>query len=762
VRRLPLLSPPQRETLLTLSTAVLGLSIGIALYPVWLRPAPIGQLPGYMTSVHYDARAPMRFFLGVVVLTFLAPLALRPVVRLLSRPDTRAWSRNGAATAGLVALWYVSISRNVLWTAVPASLAIAIFAALRRVDLRFTKRDALLIPTVGAVFLALADLTAAPMEQVAVWAVAIVIGLRVALVFIRPGAGLAASLCFSAAPLAIMLESPFLARDQRHAGWPALAVVILTPLILRLTLDDAPATRRRIRTVVVLAVYPLAAFGYATATSVVSAEGKPRVEFFEDAQHLAPAGEILHGEKPYRDIIPPHGLIQDGLLDAIILGHEPPTIGRVLRTRGTIGALMAIATYVLATAIARSPDIGFIAVFVTHLLGYGSTSVRFLPWMIAVGLIAMAAGRKSTLLFGLSGAATILAGLTSVETGCYAIVALAVAVARVPGDGSRRRHAMTAAAIGVAGAAACASLAMIIRGYFVDFLRVTFREILTLGPVYSLTAFTPPPALDRQFPEVLTAIFDRTAMHYCIWIATLSGLAVFSARGTRARGQRRSRYDALVVLATSIVISGISYAERHHLYFAFLVPSLLVSVAWLLLRSRSSATRITAYALILIIATLSGVSSHFAISAWLRRWRGGPLDPGWTAIDLPRGQGAWFRDDNVATIAAVKGYIDKNFASDDTFFDLTSRPMLYFLLDRDIPVRQLEAAFYEAEDRQREVIARIQLNPHVRAALVPPPNDSRALDGVSARIRAPLVWKFLQENFQPDFQSGDVVIWKRR
>jgi len=51
----------------------------------------------------------------------------------------------------------------------------------------------------------------------------------------------------------------------------------------------------------------------------------------------------------------------------------------------------------------------------------------------------------------------------------------------------------------------------------------------------------------------------------------------------------------------------------------------------------------------------------------------------------------------------------------------------------------------------------------VRAAIVPlPENDQSGVDLVGNDVRAPLVWKYLQEHFEPDFQEGAVVIWKRK
>ncbi|HET7435330.1 MAG TPA: hypothetical protein VFN10_11545, partial [Thermoanaerobaculia bacterium] len=90
----------------------------------------------------------------------------------------------------------------------------------------------------------------------------------------------------------------------------------------------------------------------------------------------------------------------------------------------------------------------------------------------------------------------------------------------------------------------------------------------------------------------------------------------------------------------------------------------------------------------------------------------------------------------------------------------TNRAILFYFLRRDNPVRYVETANYETEERQRQVIAAIAGNPKVKAVLVPLPGGT-AVDNVPNDVRAPLVWKYLQENFHPDFAEGDVVFWRR-
>jgi hypothetical protein len=127
----------------------------------------------------------------------------------------------------------------------------------------------------------------------------------------------------------------------------------------------------------------------------------------------------------------------------------------------------------------------------------------------------------------------------------------------------------------------------------------------------------------------------------------------------------------------------------------------------------------------------------------------------------PRARGAYWFEHDVVTVRAAGAYIDR-LAPGETFVDFTNHDLLYFLFDRYCPIRQPEVAFYEREDLQREVISRIERDPHVVAALVPPFPEYGSVDNVPNAVRAPLVWNYLQTHFRPDYQEGNVVFWRRK
>src|ERR1700738_4451901 len=97
----------RRDLLLRLAAAIWGFAIAISLLPLWLGPPYPGQLPGFALALGFDARAPMRFVLGLMLIPLLWTLALRPWIAILAREGTRAWARNAFASAAFGILWFV-------------------------------------------------------------------------------------------------------------------------------------------------------------------------------------------------------------------------------------------------------------------------------------------------------------------------------------------------------------------------------------------------------------------------------------------------------------------------------------------------------------------------------------------------------------------------------------------------------------------------------------------------------------------------------
>jgi hypothetical protein len=616
------------------------------------------------------------------------------------------------------------------------ALFVIAFVALRNVDEHFTRHDVILVPAFLTILIALMDLFPwRGLDLYVIGAAALTIAVRL---LVRD------PLRFALAPLALLLQAPFLSWEQRHLGWPSLAIAIVTPFVVR------PRDRRRWRAIIAFVIYPLAAYSYTLTTNLSAAEGKPRVNFFEDTHSLLPASEMLRGELPYRDIIPGHGLLEDGLVDFLGMRSRGATYGSAIKARSTIGALNSVAIYALAAAASGSPEAGLLAWLFGAFTGTAPATLRTVPALFALALtVAAARRRKPRLLFG-AGILSVVAGLTSLDFAAYTFITLIVAVLRF----RPRVTALRAAAGGIAVAVTLLLIGLVSFGILGAFIGTTFFEIPKLGPGYAMDVFEAPDAMRelRRFPEALAAILDRASFLYFVWIGALLFVAVAIAQ------RARRRIEPLLLIAFWIVICAGSYAERHHLHFQVAVGALLVTATLSLFRARQ---RALAIALTIVLVIIAQPTTHTAVLSMLRKGHG-PLTDVFVEIGIPRAQGALFAKWDVAVVDSVKRWTDASLAKDETFFDFTNRGILYFLLDRDAPIRQVEVPQYETDEAQREVIAAIERNPRVRAALVPVAPASATIDSVPNAVRAPLVWQYLETHFEPAFVEGDVAIWRRK
>jgi hypothetical protein len=733
------------ELVISGAFAVWGLTIAIALITFWTRPAPAGQLPGAATALGFDAHGPFRWIAGLMLLPMLVPLALRPVARRLSAG--RAWARNSVIAAVLVTLWIVTTYRHVGWAIVPCAVVVAICSFLRERDLRFTRSDAVLFPAFLTTLLGVIDVGGLSINCSVLVAALVVFVVRVGVAFIPSQSPPA--LAFVLAPLALVLQTGFFARDQRYFGWHALAIVVVTPLLMRAFVRIPEA---RLRRLLVLCVYPLALYAYTNAMSLETAEGKPRVNFFEDGHSLLPASEYLAGERPYRDILPAHGLGEDGGFDALAMKLGGASVGTRWRARLIAGNLVSIALYALAFAAMGSAEGALFAVLLSVMTGGYTAALRLIVPILTLALIAVAVRRRRPRLLFWAGVGAVVSAIVSLDYGAFTTIVLIVAVVRMRRQDAGGPAGWKPALLGLL-AAVPFFIGLAVFGIFDDFLRGTFVETIGVAPAYTLEMFTLAPKMQdlRAFPDVLAVALDRTVFLYVAWCAIAVVVGVMIAR------RPRRRYEAVLLLGVWTVVSAISYAERHHTRFGMFAAVLFVFVILRLLRRRS-ALAIPAIAAAIVLAA---PTTHMAVVGWMRHSRG-PIEPDWVEInDLPRARGAFFHERDARFTESVRKYLSLSLAPDETFFDFTNSGILYFLTRRDCPIREYEVAFYETDAGQREVIRRIEANPKVRAALVSP--DPRfTIDGIPNATRAPLVWQYLQDHFTPDFQEGEVVMWRRK
>ncbi|HEX3580849.1 MAG TPA: hypothetical protein VH087_03745, partial [Thermoanaerobaculia bacterium] len=691
------------------STAVFGLTLAIALAPyLQLRARPDDPLSALKVAGYRPAGSMLQFLLAVL-LTALFAIAGERVARLLAEHTWAPECYSIALLAAPLTLMYYGNWHHVLLVGVVAA-AIVVF---RRHDPHFTIGDVILIPAFLSCYIAFLD-TNFGHTPVAT-ALRAAIAIFVVRVIARSSDG------FVFTPLALLAEAGWLPRMT--GGIIAAVVLLVIPLVWHwLAVHCAQCTVRR-----ALIAYPLIALLYPLALL----HGTPPYTFsiFEDSHSLPVATEMMRGERPYRDIVPTHGLVSDGVIDWLGMKAGHGSLDTVRRTRLILGVAGSLATYLLTLAATGSAELALLGAFLAMLLA-PDTAIWLRPPVAIFALAATVAAvrLRSRRWFIVAGALVVIAWLFSVDFALYsAVVALFAAF---------RMRALRALGIGVAAAAIPLLLLFALFGFAGDFLRVTFVELPATHSAYFHYPLSLPEVL--RSPAILHHLTSDEAIYAVLWV-----IALIAACAALARSPFRSRRgDAVWLIAVWMVVATASWVERGNNYFHVAMMPFVVAALYILARR----SRPAAIALTIAIVLLAQPFRHVIT-----------LIPELHAIQAP----PLFDERADRSIRAAR-HFDATLAKGETFVDFSNAAITYSLLGRDCPLRYVEAANYQPEAMQRDVIRTIEQNQHIRAALIAFPGTDSWVDGVPNQNRAPLVWAYLQKNFAPSFNEDGVEFWRRR
>jgi len=532
---------------------------------------------------------------------------------------------------------------------------------------------------------------------------------------------------------------------SREAAVAAIALPVLTCALGRRR--SGSARFRRALTAGVLLPGSIMAFA---AGAVL---GAPTVaDIFEDGHALLPASEYLRGELPYRDVVPGHGLLSDGLFHAAGMKALGDDYRGFARASKLLGVFFWPSFYAIGLAATANPATAFCMEALSFAVFPQFSFPRLIAsaFTLALALYASRTGRTGAWLA--CGAAIVVTFFFTVDFATYSAAAALTALLISRGD--RRRSALAAVG-GACAAAAAAAVALGAFGLLRGFARTTFVYLPSLLPAYA-----------QGFPSlpVVPGALDETPavpMPFFYGLIALSVILLGAELPSGGRISDRAR-AALPVLAW-IVASMLSVAERRHVgYTSYLIPAALVLLArWLWapgterpLRALAASGALAAVLVahrpvdLFTFATLAIQSPPSPPD------RSGPLD------EPRRARGAFFRlDDRTLVRKTAEMMRRAGFRDGDTWLDFGNAPGLYFLFERPCPIRYYEPAFYESEEAQREVVDAIDRNPHVRAALII--GSYAPVDGIPNAVRAPHVDRYLREHFRPFLVEDGVEFWLR-
>jgi hypothetical protein len=491
-------------------------------------------------------------------------------------------------------------------------------------------------------------------------------------------------------PTTLLIYLAILYKHPRTTFVIALALAAaLTPLLNRIP------NRRR------LPLYALFVFSY----PLLLLRRPLPLDFYEDGHELVIASELARGERPYTDVVPVHGLLSDGGLDWLVM-EAGGDLQAILEMKLVVSCLNLLAIFCIAFAATGSADLALLAAMLSVMLIPTATIwIRTIPALFALACIAAAVRLRSPRWLMAAGALLPLAVLFGIDFAAYsAVVALAVAL---------RMRRLRALLLGVA----LGSIPLLPIAW--PLVKTTLFELLPAGRVY-----VPGPLI---WPE------ERIPL--ALWLLAL----LFAAATARLRIRRA---DAAWPLALWVVVAGVSYAQRRHLYATFAMSAFAIALLWLVARRR----RRVAVALAIALLLLAKPWNHVFKLATPLRLAGGIRQP----LLAPEQQ---------KVIAAARRFAGAHLGPNETYFDFSNSAALYYFLGRNCPTRHQQVPFYESEEAQRDVIAAIA---SVRAALIECPGGIANIDGIPNRIRAPLVWRYLETNFTPAFAEDGVVFWLRK
>src|SRR5438552_11267121 len=283
----------------------------------------------------------------------------------------------------------------------------------------------------------------------------------------------------------------------------------------------------------------------AFAIALFAGDLTPRVNLFEDGHSLLPASEMLHSKRLYRDVVPDHGMVEDGLIDWAVMRLGANNIGHVLRVRAVFAALLPAAVYFVALAATGSADVAILAFLFAAFVTITGTpwakpvsaigalpGFRPVPSLLALAACAYSLRTHSRRWMAVAGALAVIAELTSAEFGFYALVAVLIGAWRA------RPRGIVPAIFGAAIIALPVALIMWFRGWLGAYLHTMLIEIPPLSAAYSVALFHFPLAYRdlSTFPEILGGLF----ISRIVWIVLWCVVAILTAIGlTRRAGTRR-------------------------------------------------------------------------------------------------------------------------------------------------------------------------------------------------------------------------------
>ena len=506
-------------------------------------------------------------------------------------------------------------------------------------------------------------------------------------------------------------------------------------------------------------------FLFSCGWTVYDQPGGP-VALFEDGNLLFPAQTYLAGGSPYLDSYPVHGWGADGGVDALCFRVFGPALD-VFRWRRAVVTALAWPALALAALMLFGDGIwAAITVVVAHCLCPFLSERQFLA-LLALAVTVGASKTGSRTAWILAGALSAWTFFFSLDFGLFLLVGggLAAALDRPEQRPWWNRGGLLRFGAGAIGASLPLLGRLAQQRALGAFARVSFREIpSTITDIWGLNAGSASPVLASGSlgSFLLTLLWGRYMPS--LFVLVLLGLAVATLLFRFGKGVVEP-VDRGAVAATAVSVAALrgalGRADADHLALYGILAAL--PIAWLLYRAaharRGRALLSGALLLALVIRLEPGrqlaiVWNAVGSGALVRAASG-------SQPHVFRSGSATVPPQQAEELSALKQYLDSVLAPNETFFDYSNEPALYFLFDRRPPVRYFGVPFYETAAKQREVIDALERQ-RPPLAILSSGTGLDAFDGVGNRERSPLVAAYLDAWYPPGERISGRLIGRRK
>jgi len=558
----------------------------------------------------------------------------------------------------------------------------------------------------------------------------------------------------AALPLTILPFVPLVWIPTTH---PQLVIIIVVLLAVSLRLSLSPRAAWRLAAFVIFPAL-IYVFSYASTAQLLQ-----WVDLFHRGEALGPASDYLRGKVPFRDTLPLHGMLDDGVLDAWLMQLFGRSLNVTVMSSVIIGALLPVSLWFLGLAIFESIPLAMLCVAMGAWTTVENTRTFFQVVAAALLWNALKRGSRWSAIF--SGVFAAVALFFSYEIGLYTILAALATVAifylaRV----TRGAAAGLFFVPGVVLGAAPFLIYLTIKGALGAFFRTSFITIPNIiDAVWSL-----------PFPDLVSTFRNDLNLHtladfvlYEKFHLILSPLTIAIAAAYliyRWLKKRIDMFDAallmLMIFAAITQRTAFGRAEFRHQYFAaFLVGPMIVMLAILFARKlRETAHeggRIFVITIVLIIVPL------IAILFWIPDLVNARIDD---LFNYQRRVLHIVRDGHAEEtnfrIEAVSDEIRRLTGRNDPIFDFSNQPAFYFFANRPNPTRFYQVPILSPREFQEETLTVLERT-KPRVIIRTSPDGFDRFDGVANDLRAQAVSAYIDDCYRFYKSVRGVELWTR-